>query len=857
MREGTAVLSVGSTGIGAWLRPVFWAGLCVLLIFGGVSVWAQNPPSPEAEEVMDAGEDEELVEEEIVEEELLEEEPPAAPAPRRLAPARRVSPPRPRPVRPRVTTSRPRGIAPAPSSASTDGEAEEHVVPSPTGEKEGAIPTEPVSFDFRERTLLEVIEAISRLTGRNFDVDPNIAATTVTLITHDKIPADMAYEVLESILASRGFSMVETLDGHLVKIIGTPEVVQNEKEPLHKGVEMPEKGYDNFATHVVQVQYADPAELGTALRLLASRNARVDTYMPTRTLIITDTADGLRRMFDFLKEADVPGGETVMEIFTLEYTRAEVLQGQLEQVLMDGAGTPGGAKPVTPTRVPTRPTRRTSRTTVPGSSTPQVIGSSEETLRVVPDERLNALIVMATAGMMEQVRDLVNRLDTPTPYEANNLHIYELLNADAEQVEQALQPLVGTAPRKAGGAAGGTAAAGGGEIQPFESKVQVMRYDQTNSLLIVASPQDYQLLEAFIARLDVPQRQVLVDAVVMDVSIDGSYGVAVDAAGITGNDGFGLTSTQNISALVSGLNTTADTATNLVSPGGQLALGLMGLGSKGGMTTGIFDDIEVEVNGQKTKIPFVPVLLQAIETVSDLEVLSQPSLVTVDNEEASIVVGQEVPYITSTSSSRNSDGTVNNNNYGGYTRVQREEVGVKLKVTPQISEGDNVLLDMEVEVSAIAGADQTVGSVDILGPTTNKTLVQNRVLVKDGGTAVLAGLIRDTASRSRRQAPILGDLPVLGWLFRSKSNSSQKRNLVMLVTPHIVKENVDLERATQHKVNEYHESNMSELFEQGGFFRKIKLKSKRRKEHRPTLNRSEAITGRRSTTNYGRGDIRR
>ncbi|MCF6283919.1 MAG: hypothetical protein L3K26_01825, partial [Candidatus Hydrogenedentes bacterium] len=517
-------------------------------------------------------------------------------------------------------------------------------------------------------------------------------------------------------------------------------------------------------------------------------------------------------------------------------------------------GTTGRSSRTTTVRPSTRPTRPTTRT-VPGSRNSEVIGSNEEVLRMVPDERLNALIVVATHGMMEQVRDLVIRLDSPTPYERNNMHIYELLNADAELMEQALQPLIGTAPRRQ--ASGGGAAGGGGaasqsaEVQIFDQRVQIARYDQTNSLLIVASPQDYKLLEAFIARLDVPQRQVYVKASVMDVKLIDDFNLKVNAAGVGGNTGFGLTST--------GLLPIADLA-QVLSGSTSLVGDVLGLGGGGGFSAGIYDDITVDIGGSSVKLPFVPLLFQAIETLSDLEVLSQPSLTTIDNEESSITVGQEVPFITGSSRpSTSNDGQVIGSQFG-TTRIQREDVGVKLKVTPQISEGDHVLLEISIEVSDIANQESQVGSADIVGPTTNKSLFENKVLVKDGSTAVLAGLIRDSADRSRNQAPILGDLPLLGWLFRSKGNSRQKSNLVVLVTPHIVKESVDMERLTLHKLNEYHETNLDELFEQG-FFERVKKKHRRRKNHRPTHRVSAAITGRdtgsAASSDFGRGDMKR
>ena len=792
-----------------------------------------------------------------------EEEQPPIMAPRStrpLAPGVRPDRPPAPPVR-RRTPLRPE-TAPATSAAPREPGSTGVGHPMASKEKTGEVPDEPVSFDFQDAPLLTVIETISRLTGRNFDLDPNLSAINVTIITHDEIPPEMAYEVLESILSSRGYAMVESLDGHLIKVIPTPDAVSSEKKPLVKGKEDLIEGYDGFSTHIVTIENGDATEIQRALQILGSKSGQIDVYAPTNTLIITDTADGLRRMFAFLDEADVPGFDTSMEIFTLEYTRAEVLSEQINQVLVgDGGGGMGPSpQPSRPT-VPVRPVRATRPSPVPQAEA-QVIGSREEVLRMVPDERLNSLIVVATFNMMNQVRDLVKRLDTPTPYEANNMHIYQLLNADAESVETAIQPLIGTAPRKAAGPGGAGGAPGGGgggssaapEVQPFEQKVQITRYDRTNSLLIVASPQDYKLLETFIARLDVPQRQVCVDAVIMEVKMTDDFGLTVDTASIGGADGFGMTSTDNLVTLLDA----AKTAEEIVGgPRAAIRNAALGLGTEGssGLTLGVYDALNFNWNGKKIKVPFAPVLFQAVEKLSDTEVLSQPSLVTLDNEEANIIVGQEVPFITSTSTSRTATGNMDYGSYGGHTRVERQDVGIKLKVTPQISEGDNVMLSSEVEISDTNATSIT--NVDITGPTTNKSKVTNKTLVKDGSTAVIAGLIRDSAVRKRQpQTPILGDLPVVGWLFSSRQTKREKQNMVMLVTPYIIKEGMDIDRLTHHKINEYYDVNVEELFK-GGFFDRIFQKYDLRKNHRPTLERTEALSGRRNEQPFRRGDIER
>ena len=366
----------------------------------------------------------------------------------------------------------------------------------PTKVAAGTVTDEGIYFNYKEQDLINVIEAIAAVTGKNFNIDPGLNNVKVTVITHDPIPADMAMDVLENILASRGYALRETLDGFMIDVVSRDK--ERHKQEVFKGRELP-PGYDRFSTHIVAVHNIDlsedSAELANLLKSLGSDQASVDIYARTNTLIISDTSEGIRRMFALLEEIDIPGYETEMELITLEYTRAEVLATQINELLGEGEG----GSPSSPT-VP-QPRRAVS----PRSSTPLVIGAKEEILRIVPDERLNALIVVASENMMQQVLDLVERLDAPTDYESNNMHIYELMNADAKDVEETLNQLVSAAaPRKGSQPAGAQTS----EIQPFEKDVSITHYEQTNALVILASPQDYKRLKPIIARLDVPQRQV-------------------------------------------------------------------------------------------------------------------------------------------------------------------------------------------------------------------------------------------------------------------------------------------------------------------------------------------------------------
>ncbi len=792
------------------------------------------------------------------------EEPPAEVAPSPPPAPARPMPVRPRPIRPTRVPER-RGPQPGPSAQPQAATPAEDLLP-----KTGGKPEEAVTFDFNDAPLDTVVKSIARMTGKNFDIDPAIGSTRITVITHDKIPPEMAYQVLESLLNSRGFSLVESIPDHLIRVIPTNTEDGREKVPMTKGTEGVPKTYDELSTHIVTVKYADAAELTTILKQLGSRACSVDAYARTNTLIITDTADGLRRVFSFLAEVDVAGFDTEMEIFTLEYSRAEVLAQQIQDVLMGGGGgapQPGGAQQA---RRPAQPTRPSMRPTVPGQNQSMVVGSKSEVLRLVPDERLNSLIVVATTDIMERVRDLVSKLDSPTPYEANNMNIYKLLNASAEDVEKALNAILGTTPRQ-GGEKGG--AAQSAEVQPFEKKVVVTRYERSNALLILAAPQDYKLIKEIIAQLDVPQRQVLVEAVIMDVSIQNNFGLTVDSSAVTGKDGFVMGNTSNISqlfnatSLATALTTTGASSSALAA---YASASVMGLGTGGGITGGLFDDITVKIPVGTTgatrtiKVPFVPFLIKSLETLTDVDILSQPSLTTQDNEDASIIIGQELPVPTARSGYTTVPTTPGSPqtpvpNYGlqSYGRgISREDVGVKMKVTPHINEGDYVAIEMEIEVSKPITSSVGI-DVNDLGPTFSKSKITNNVVVKDGSTGIIGGLMEETANRDRKQTPFLGDLPVIGWLFGSRNNSRTKHNVVVLVTPYIIKEGIDLDRISKHKMDEFREANVDVLFEKG-IIKRIRKSAYMRNKYRPSIVRTSETgeTGEKKDK-FERGDVAR
>jgi general secretion pathway protein D len=678
---------------------------------------------------------------------------------------------------------------------------------------------EPVDIYFPGTELTKVVEAIGAMTGRNFFFDPQIGSVPITLIAHEPIEPEMLLPLLQSILVTHGFTMREDLDSKLIKIVPLGE--ESEKGELVIGSDDLPEGYDQILTHVVAVQYASAEELASLLPRFGSslQGARVDAYGPTNTLILTDNAYGIRNMLRFLREIDIPGQEVSMEWFTLDYARAEVVASQLTDALLGGGdGAPEQAqRRAVRARPPVRP-----RAAVPGQGNQTIVGSEEPTLRIVADERLNMLVVLASEALMSDVRQLVELFDTPTPPDLNAMHVYQLLNADAETVKEKLNVIVGGASPAAGatnrrGRGNAPQPAGGvsAELQPFEKSVIIESYEASNSLLIVASPQDYMVIKDLIQQLDIPQRQVHVEAMILEVVIQDRFELSTELAALSGEDGFAL---NNVITLA-----------NVLSNG---PLGAVGAADSPVLTAGVLDGVvEIPVPGDDgltlQPVPKIPLLLTALDSLTDLDVLSEPMLTTVDNEEAMITIGQEVPVTTGTRTSLDQSAVGSS----VYSNIERRDVGIKMNVTPQISEGDYVFLDLQVEVSQTVQSD--IGAdPNIVGPTFQKSEVTNKVVIRDGSTGIVGGLISETTDHSTRQAPYLGDVPVLGWLFKQKRDRRAKRNLVVLVTPHIVKEGVDSDRITQRRIEEFSRANLDVMFE-GGFIKKMKRRHELRTDYRP------------------------
>jgi general secretion pathway protein D len=639
-----------------------------------------------------------------------------------------------------------------------------------------------VSLDFDNVDLKVFIKYVSDTTGRNFVVDDKVRGR-VTLISPTKIRVDELEHVLESLLELHGFTAVPS--GSVTKIVPLREVKQRgvatdvgrdprEIQPI-----------DRMVTHLVPLKNADINEVRNMLTPLISKDGNISAYGPSNTIILTDLASNVSRLVKIIQEVDIKVTDEQITVVTLKFASAIDLAPQIATAVEAkmGGAVPGAPGQPRATRAPVRPG-------APGGA---VVGP-EKIFRVIPDQRSNAVIIVAGGEEMEMALSLVEKLDVKLPPGRAQLNVYYLENAVAEDVAKVLTAQAQEIVRAAGGPPTPSARPPTGQPgtpqppappQPSagptsgvvptatgERKITITPDKATNSLVVTAIPEDYQLLVEVIKKLDIPRRQVYVEAAVVEISVDRTRDLGVEFRSTTdfsqnkeqvfGGSSFGLinqaaTNPFGISGLALGI------AEGTITFGGQTFLNL-----------GAF--------------------VQAIAQSSDINVLSTPHLLTTDNQEAEIVVASNIPFVTATSQTQVST----------LTTIERKDVGIILRFTPQVSEGDKVTLKIYEEISAIQSTVTAGIDPRQVGPTTSKRTAKTTVVVDSKQTVIIGGLFRDDTEATDQKIPCLGDLPLIGKLFSRTQNNAQKTNLVIFLTPHIVRTAEDIKRIKE-QVGEQHQ----------------------------------------------------
>jgi general secretion pathway protein D len=581
-----------------------------------------------------------------------------------------------------------------------------------------------ITMNFKDVDLQVFIKFISELMGRNFLVDPNVKGT-VTIISPQKVTVDEVYKVFLSVLEVNGFTVIEA--GQVSKIVPTAAAKTKATETfLEKKLRTPE---DKIVTQLVPIKHADAVNLGRLLASLVEKTGLLVPYAETNTLIVIDSLSNINRLLRIIMELDVPGDEEIW-VTQLKHAKADDLAKKLATLFQERRGATAGAA--------------------------QQAGMVRADLKFLPDERTNSLVVLAGPNPMAKIKLLVDKLDQRQVRPRENIHIYPLQNAVAENLAKVLMeiPGKGTKDEKA-------------KAAPVSKDVQISADKATNMLVIIAEPEEYAILEEIIRKLDEPRTMVYIEALILEVSAskaldlgvewrlgntyDGGYG-----AGLPGGLFFGGSQGSD-TPVADAVNT--GTLTGL--PAGFVA-GVIGKGITLGSIT----------------FPTISAFVRAVKTDSDFNVISTPQILTLDNEEASIEVGQNIPFVTQVvESSQTTDRPIQN--------FQYKDVGVTLKVTPQINDDGFIRLKMEESVKSVISQTALRGTV--LAPTTTYRTAKTTITVKDGETAVIGGLIETKLDRGKTQTPCLGNIPAFGWLFKTTSDRDEKTNLMVFLTPRVAR----------------------------------------------------------------------
>ncbi|HBH27384.1 MAG TPA: type II secretion system protein GspD [Desulfofustis sp.] len=580
-----------------------------------------------------------------------------------------------------------------------------------------------ITIDFDNVDIQLFIKYISELTGTNFIVDPSVQGN-VTIVSPTRISERDAYRVFESVLEVHGLTTVKA--GSVVKVIPTVEARSRPIDTLigEAGIQ-PD---DRVVTQLIPLSYTSPLEMQKVLQPLVSKTSVMIAHTQSGMLIITDTLSNIDRLLEIVRMLDVERTREEIEVILLEYANSQKISQVITSIYQK-------------------------------SLRPQAQGgaASQEMFAVVPYERINALIIMALPEDSMRIKELIAQLDTEAQRGEGNIHVYYLQNATAAELSKVLTAL----PKQQ------ETAVEEGKVPAISSDVTIMPDAETNALIITASRTEYAVLREVIEKLDIPRRMVYLEALIMEVNMDKSLDIGVEwLAGGTFDDGTGQIATGFSGdppyGVLSGIRSDPPSLPT-------------------GYTLGILKQ-GIQIGG--VTFPNIAAVLRAYESDSTINIISTPQILTTDNKEAEITVGENVPFLVS----ENTTDALQD-----YSNYEYRDVATTLSITPHISQADTLRLEISTEVSKLKSAPE------IRTPTTFTRRASTSVIVNDRDTVVIGGIIGQDVTDNEFKIPLLGDIPLLGWLFKTKGTSDQRTNMFIFITPHIVRNPAEIARVTLEK----------------------------------------------------------
>jgi len=588
---------------------------------------------------------------------------------------------------------------------------------------------ESVTLNFVNADIPSVVKAIGGASGRNFIFDPRVTGT-MNIVSDQPVSKDLAYQILLAALRVQGYAAVE--GNGFVKIIPEADAKTTGSPIDDKAARI---GGDRIITQVFHLQHESSGQLVAVLRPLVSPNNYLGAYPGNNTLVITDYAENVRRIARIIASIDVPGSADI-QMLKLQHASAVDVANLLTRLMPEAS--PNQMSPGTPPK-----------------------------LAIGVDARTNSLLLRAdTPALITRVKTLLTGIDIPTAT-GGNIQVVYLRNAEAAKLAETLRALLAadsakTAAQPAPSATPGAATTPG--TAPVSAPVSTIQaYAATNSLVIIAPDHVYQSLRSVIDKLDARRAQVFVEALIVEVStsVTAEFGIQwQDLSGLNrggaqtiGGTNFGGIGTNIIGA-----------AQNVASLNAGLNIGI------------VRGRLNIPGVGEVVNLGM---LARALQDDQKANVLSTPNILTLDNEEAKIVVGQNVPFVTGSFTQAANTST------NPFQTIERKDIGLTLKVTPQVAEGGAVKLKVYQEVSSVVPTTSSIKSADLI---TNKRSIENTVLVDDGQIVVIGGLIQDDTKNGESKVPLLGDLPVIGNLFKYQNKSRDKTNLMVFLRPYVLRD---------------------------------------------------------------------
>ncbi|PIT98978.1 MAG: type II secretion system protein GspD [Bdellovibrionales bacterium CG10_big_fil_rev_8_21_14_0_10_45_34] len=623
------------------------------------------------------------------------------------------------------------------------------------------------SFDYPNAEITDVVKAISELTGKNFIVDPNIRGK-ITIMAPTQITVAEAYKAFLSALAINNYTVVPY--GKFLKIIPTRNAQRDSLE-IYSGDYSPNT--DQMITRIVHLRHITSTEMRKFLQRFVSNAGVFEVYEPTNTIIISDLGANINRITKIIDQIDNPGFEEQLEVLPIRHAKAEDIADLIDQIINKDD----------PSR--SRSRRGSFRAGVPRFTAPGQSGTAQQAYSlVIPDERTNSIIIVGNKDGIKKIKDLVMKLDFNMPLDQNaGIHVYYVKHGEAKKLADTLngitekgkdnqnQPGPNTPPPAFSNPMGfGQDETTAGSLQGKNIKVSA---DETSNSLIITSPrQDYEVILNLLAKLDRPRDQVYVEAIIMEMSAEGSqdYGISyynfIDGTNGLGRSGF---SSGNFGTL-----------SDIGASGAILGF------ANGG-------NVQINAGGSQVTVKSLTGFINFIKSTTKTNVLSTPQVLAYDNQEAQIEVGEEVPVGTN----------VTQGAATAQTSIQFRKATIRLKIKPYISpDSDRVRMEIDQAVDDISAkiprAEQLRASAQGISTRTIKTMIA----IPDQDTAVLGGLIRDLETEQTVKIPILGDIPLLGWLFKGQKTRKEKVNLFVFITPRILRNTEDTRQVLGKKLQD-------------------------------------------------------